>query len=59
MIQLATSPDAARAFRPVQGEGKPEGQEFQRRSGHPWPFISRAVRAQQPTTTKPNASSGS
>ncbi|WP_048438346.1 hypothetical protein [Caenimonas sp. SL110] len=58
MIQLATAPDAGRAFRPAGSEEKGAGQEFQRRGGHAWPFISRKLaRPQQPSDTKATAAS--
>ncbi|MES2631703.1 MAG: hypothetical protein V4669_01960 [Pseudomonadota bacterium] len=58
MIQLATAPDAGRAFRPAGSEEKAAGQEFQRRAGHAWPFISRQVaRPQQSAASKPTATS--
>ncbi len=56
MIQLATAPTAGRSFRPVEGEDKGAGQEFQRRGGHAWPFISRrSVRTPTPSDSKPAA----
>ena len=58
MIQLATAPDAGRAFRPAGSEEKGAGQEFQRRGGHAWPFISRKLLRPQPASeVRPTANS--
>jgi hypothetical protein len=62
MIQLASAPDADKAFRPaVQAEEKAAGRESQEaprsRSGHAWPFLSRyAARPQQDNPNKPTGS---